>query len=186
MCRFQRVRKSRGRFRQRGRTSVLNGWELLEMNNQSPCSTRGTIATQCRNLASGKPNSCREFTTYPMRHFLQQESHGTLWISALPKIADQSWHTLGRSMSAKSLRILHRAAITCDKADLPCRQHHMSWGAPPGWPSALREAAVDLEFGTIHVRVADAESTASLWPPPRVVRRRSRSPLARNRAGISS
>lgn len=65
-------------------------------------------------------------------------------------------------MSANSLRVLHKAAITFDKADLPCRQHPMSWG-PPCRPSDLKEAVVDLEFGTIHVRVADADSTASLW-----------------------
>src|SRR4029077_10767658 len=75
------------------------------------------------------PNSRCEFTAYSMRQFLQQESHGTLRISALPKIADQSrrslLHTLGRSMRTNSLRILHKAALTFDKADLPCRQHQM-------------------------------------------------------------
>jgi hypothetical protein len=75
------------------------------------------------------PNSRREFTAYPIRQFLQQESQGTLRISALPKIADQSCrsllHTLGGSMSTNSLRILHKAAITFDKADLPWRQHDM-------------------------------------------------------------
>ena len=75
------------------------------------------------------PNSRCEFTAYSMRQFLQQESHGTLRISALPKIADQRWrsllHTLERSMSTNSLRILHKAALTFDKADLPCRQHQM-------------------------------------------------------------
>jgi hypothetical protein len=43
-------------------------------------------------------NGRREFTSYPMRQFLEQQSHGTLRIAALPKIGEQSWrsflHTL--------------------------------------------------------------------------------------------